>query len=144
MRNVLLFFSQEGRELSINTSARTLGELKQAQELTSGQLNNKKLTVRETSTTLESDESVLPDGDIVIFVYPIKSKAGLSALEEMEMLEGIRYLVKSAKEHHPVTEEVYGKPSNRFAQEAAKFGGPSVIDDEDEEEDEEDDDNRDF
>lgn len=135
MRNILLFFSQEGRELSINSSARTLGELKNSQELSAGQLNNKKLTVRETSTTLETDESVLPDGDIVIYVYPIKSKAGLTALEEQEILDGIRYLVKATREHNPPTEEVFGKQSNRFAKDAAKFDTGASRNDEDDDDD---------
>lgn len=74
MRTISLFFTQESREVMIDSDATTLGQLKSA--IPTESLGGKKLTVRETRSTLESDDSILPTGEFTLYVYPAKSKAG--------------------------------------------------------------------
>lgn len=112
-RSVTIFFTQEGKEVTVVSAARTLGELKGAPELAEYHLDGKKLTVRETRTTLETNESVLPEGDIVIFVYPVKSKAGLSYDEEQELLAKVRDI------HKAMFNQVVASPSAVRAEDPA-------------------------
>lgn len=123
MRTITLFFTQEGRELPIETSATTLGQLKQSAELRDTDLSRKKLTDRATRNTLENDDSVLPEGDGVIFVYPKDSKAGLTWQQEEDLLARVAALEKKVAllsgEATPMT---VGKPSSRFADEAKTLG----------------------
>lgn len=59
---------------SYTTTATTYGELQKELNLN---FNGKKVIVRETRHTLESAEAKLPDGDFILFVMPVKTKAGL-------------------------------------------------------------------
>lgn len=76
MRKVtVLSTNGEGRK-EVTTDVTTWGALKpliQEQGLT---VNNMKATVRSTKNTLESNDSVLPNEDFVIFLTPMKVKSG--------------------------------------------------------------------
>lgn len=88
MRNIILFFTSDNREVTVQSSARTLGELKS--QLTSENLSNKKLTVMETRATLESPSSVLPEGEFTLYVYPAQSKAGMEDYQKDEIVDALR------------------------------------------------------
>lgn len=101
MRNISLFFTQEGRELNLQSAATTLAELQRESALSSETLSGKKLTVKETRNTLETKESVLPEGDFTLYVYPAKSKAGLTEDQEKQLLADVASIKRTLDEHFP-------------------------------------------
>lgn len=76
LRKVTIFFNQDGKDITIETAARTLGELKDA--VKDYDLSNKKIVERQSRHTFDVDDAVLPEGDFTVYVYPRKSKAGAS------------------------------------------------------------------
>lgn len=74
-RKITVFDSQSANKQEFQSSAATWGEFKlEVNEIVT--FTDKKVTIRETRTTVESDEAMLPEGDIVLFVFQQKSKFG--------------------------------------------------------------------
>lgn len=73
-RKILIFFSQDGKELTHESAARSWGELRD--ELSTHDFGSKKVVDRETRHVFEVDEAVLPEGEFVLYIYPKKSKGG--------------------------------------------------------------------
>ena len=74
-RKITVFDSQSANKQEFQSSAATWGEFKsEVNEIVT--FADKRVTIRETRTTVESDEAMLPEGDIVLFVFQQKSKFG--------------------------------------------------------------------
>lgn len=76
MRRITVISTQKNDPKVYNSSATTWGELKHYVEADFGSLDNLKAVVKETRNSLESDQSVLPDGNCVILLTQTKIKAG--------------------------------------------------------------------
>lgn len=81
MRKVTIYSTKTKAQQVIETGVNTWGELKQLVNPEMG-VNSSKCMVRENRTTLESNEAVLPAGDITIFLYPEKVKSGIAAKKD--------------------------------------------------------------
>lgn len=68
----------QAQPISVETDARTLGELKEVEAVKNIGINWSEVSLVEkrTKTTLELDSALLPASDTIIFVSPIKTKAG--------------------------------------------------------------------
>ncbi len=73
-REIVLFFNAEGKEKTLRSDIKTLGELKRL--VKDYDLSNKKIMDQVTRAVFEADESIVPTGDFVLYIYPRKSKAG--------------------------------------------------------------------
>ena len=62
-----------GNTIEQTTSAVTYADLKAEIDLN---FEDKKVIIRETRNTLESDAAILPEGDFTLFVYPTRVKSG--------------------------------------------------------------------
>jgi len=71
-RKVTIWSTQERATQTIETSAKTWGELKK--ELSN--VGNTRAVIRETRNTLESGGAKLPDQDFTLFLYPEKVRSG--------------------------------------------------------------------
>lgn len=88
MRKITIITTQNSGRTEHQSSATTFGVLKS--EL-SGSINfgGTKVMIRETKTSIESDDSSLPAGDFVLFVMPQKTKAGFDSTLFPRTPEGI-------------------------------------------------------
>lgn len=75
-RKVVVFSMQDNSKEEIYTNAETWGQVKQENSKINSMSRGMKVTIKESRTTVESDESVLPDGDVTLFLFPAKVKAG--------------------------------------------------------------------
>jgi superfamily II DNA or RNA helicase len=68
----------------IQTAARTLGEFKKEESVIELEIdwNSVKLIDRPTKSTFELDEAVLPIVDVIMFITPLRTKAGLYTYKE--------------------------------------------------------------
>lgn len=74
--------------ITVETSATTLGELKKEVSIN---WNNTSVVVKDTKTSLPFDESVLPGGNALLFVFPQKSKSGAYTYKEAKAkIKGLR------------------------------------------------------
>lgn len=71
-RKVTIWSTQERSTQTIETSAKTWGELKN--ELSN--VGNTRAVIRETRNTLESGQAQLPNQDFTLFLYPEKVRSG--------------------------------------------------------------------
>ena len=71
-RKVTVWSTQERSTQTIETSAKTWGELKN--ELSN--VGNTRAVIRETRNTLESGQAQLPNQDFTLFLYPEKVRSG--------------------------------------------------------------------
>jgi hypothetical protein len=71
-RKVTVWSTQERSTQTIETSAKTWGELKN--ELSN--VGNTRAVIRETRNTLESGQAELPNQDFTLFLYPEKVRSG--------------------------------------------------------------------
>jgi hypothetical protein len=90
-REIVLFFNAEGKEKTIQSAVSTLAELKK--EVKDYDLSNKKIMEQTTRAVYEADESILPAGDFVLYIYPKKSKAGAASFSRItiEKLTSLDY-----------------------------------------------------
>lgn len=95
MRNVTIVSTQASTKVEISTSATTFGQL---QEEVGSRINfsGTKTMIRETKTSLESVDSVLPSGDFVLFVLPQKTKAGFDPAMFSNSASGILQAIGAA------------------------------------------------
>lgn len=75
MRKITVFQAQEGASqvIEVGENVSTWGEVK---SLVNFDLTNKKVVVQENQTTLELDDAKLPDGNVTLFIFNARSKAG--------------------------------------------------------------------
>lgn len=69
---------QTNESAPVETNARTWGEVKAASSRVRGMLGSGdvKLVIKQTKATIETDDVVLPEGDITVYIFPGKVKAG--------------------------------------------------------------------
>ena len=72
-RTIKIKTDEQAQLLTVETSATTLGELKREVNIN---WNNTSVVVKDTKTSLPFDESVLPSGNTILFVFPQKAKSG--------------------------------------------------------------------
>lgn len=72
---VITMFSTKGGKNKVETEATTWGELKPLVE-EKYDLSNLQATENKNKTTLTHPDAVLPEGDFVLFLRPIKTKSG--------------------------------------------------------------------
>jgi len=84
-RKVTIWSTQERATQTIETSAKTWGELKK--ELSN--VGNTRAVIRETSNTLESGGAKLPDQDFTLFLYPVAQVEGYKQ-EFSELMDSLR------------------------------------------------------
>ena len=70
---------EQAKLLTVETSATTLGELKREVDIN---WNNTSVVVKDTKTSLPFDDSVLPSGNTLLFVFPQKAKSGAYGYKE--------------------------------------------------------------
>ena len=90
MRKVLVFSTKSNTTTPVETSATNWGEL--SSYLTSKNLFNAsgmKAVVKETRSTLELKEAVLPDGDFVLILIPTKNESGAKVIKVEDLDEFI-------------------------------------------------------
>lgn len=79
MRTVTVFAMNTNQRRSIDTGARTWGEVKSADSGIRGMVtSDMKIVIKQTKAVIESDDTVLPDNDITIYLFPGKVKSGAS------------------------------------------------------------------
>ena len=86
MRKISIKSQQSDEIIHHESEARTLGELKEEME---GKIrfNDTRCIIKGSKATLEFDDSLLPEGEFVMFVYPQKSKGGDDAYDSMSFNE---------------------------------------------------------
>lgn len=70
---------EQAKLLTVETSATTLGELKKEVNI---DWNNTSVVVKDTKISLPFNDSVLPSGNTLLFVFPQKSKSGAYSYKE--------------------------------------------------------------
>jgi len=78
-RTIKIKTDEQAKLITVETSATTLGELKKEVNIN---WNNTSVVVRDTKTSLPFDESVLPPGNTLLFVFPQKAKSGAYSHKE--------------------------------------------------------------
>lgn len=78
-RTIKIKTDEQAKLLTVETSATTLGELKREVNIN---WNNTSVVVKDTKTSLPFDESVLPSGNTLLFVFPQKAKSGAYSYKE--------------------------------------------------------------
>lgn len=84
-RKVTVFSMNDNSRHVVETSAETWGQLKAESSQVVKMSRDMKVTIKENRTTIESDDSVLPDGDCTLFLFAAKVKAG--GLTEEKLIE---------------------------------------------------------
>lgn len=93
-RKVTVFSMQDNSRITADTNAETWGQLKSENSQINKMQRDMKVTIKENRTTIESDDSLLPDGDCTLFLFAAKVKAG--ATPEEKLIE--EYSTVKAKE----------------------------------------------
>lgn len=78
-RNIKIFNQESNQSIIITSDATTWAQLRN--EINSdGRIsaNNKSAIIRETKVTLEFDDSILPEGEFILFLFPVKVKSGVA------------------------------------------------------------------
>ena len=106
-RKVTIWSTQERSTQTIETSAKTWGELKSELPNT----GNSRAVIRETRNTLESGGAQLPNQDFTLFLYPEKVRSGRTVkvhkVEEAEWDNSVDTLVMDqVKEYKEEFEEL--------------------------------------
>jgi len=89
-RTVTLYSTKGGKQ-KVETDAKTWGELKPLVE-EHYDLKNLQPTENVNKTTLTHQDAVLPEGDFIIFLRPVKPKGGMDGVEGLSFRE-LRKLV---------------------------------------------------
>lgn len=89
VRNVKIY-TTAGVGGTIETNARTLGELLPTLHQREINTSGMKLLVGETKNELSMDDSVLPEGDFKLYLVPAKTKSGVDFEEMEENIEDIK------------------------------------------------------
>lgn len=88
MRQIKIY-TTVGTGGTIDTNARTLGELKPLLMEQGINFDNMKLVVGETKAELSLDEALLPESNFKIYLMPAKTKSGVDFDEMEERIEEI-------------------------------------------------------
>jgi hypothetical protein len=79
MRKVTVFSMNNSQRVQVSTSASTWGEVKgQSSDIRSMVTSDMKIVIKNTKAVIETDDTVLPDGDVTIYLFPGKVKSGVS------------------------------------------------------------------
>ena len=132
-RKVTVWSTQERSTQTIETSAKTWGELKN--ELSN--VGNTRAVIRETRNTLESGQAQLPNQDFTLFLYPEKVRSGrtvkVQKVKEAGWDNGVDTLVvEKVKEYTKEFDEIMegfapgkakklSKEDTKLAEEAAEL-----------------------
>ena len=132
-RKVTVWSTQERSTQTIETSAKTWGELKN--ELSN--VGNTRAVIRETRNTLESGQAELPNQDFTLFLYPEKVRSGRTV--KVQKVKGADFddavdtlVVEKVKEYTKEFEEIMegfapgkvkelSKEDTKLAEEAAEL-----------------------
>jgi len=86
-RKITVFDTMTSQKSEYRSSAETFGQFKSEVDV---DWTDKKVTVRETRVTLESDDAQLPESDIVLFLFKQKSKFGSGDKDESRVIKRLR------------------------------------------------------
>lgn len=89
-RTIKIKTDEQAKLLTVETSATTLGELKKEVNI---DWNNTSVVVKDTKISLPFNDSVLPSGNTLLFVFPQNSKSG--AYNYKEAKDKIKALKKA-------------------------------------------------
>lgn len=104
---IVTVFTSKGKKQKIETEATTWGELKpQVQE--HYDLSNLQPTENVNKTTLTHQDAVLPTGNFVLFLRPVKTKSGIDGVEGLGFRD-LRKLVTSDEIKEHLNNQVDGK-----------------------------------
>lgn len=83
----------------VNTSATTWGGVKRDSSAISSMVkNDMKIVIKQTKAVIESEETILPSGDITIYLFPGKVKSGAASeqakAKAKEILTGLADALK--------------------------------------------------
>lgn len=78
-RTIKIKTDEQAKLLTVETSATTLGELKREVNIN---WDNTSVVVKDTKTSLPFNDSVLPSGNTLLFVFPQKAKSGAYSYKE--------------------------------------------------------------
>ena len=92
MRQIKIY-TTVGTGGTIDTNARTLGELKPLLMEQGINFDNMKLVVGETKAELSLDEALLPESNFKIYLMPAKTKSGVDFDEMEEKIEEMEIAV---------------------------------------------------
>lgn len=92
---------QDNSRHVVETSAETWGQLKAESSQVAKMSRDMKVTIKENRTTIESDDSLLPDTECTLFLFAAKVKAG--GLTEEKLIED--YAATKANELVDATEK---------------------------------------
>lgn len=87
MRYVTVIHTSSQQQVTKSTDAKTWGELKSLHSEIATLSSGMKAVIKETKTTIESEESVLPNSDTVIYLTMGKVKAGINAITQKAINE---------------------------------------------------------
>lgn len=103
-RTIKIKTDEQASLITVETSATTLGELKKEVSIN---WDNTSVVVKDTKTSLPFDESILPGGNTLLFVFPQKSKSGaynykeakakIKALKEVGVTIPFNYTIASTE-----------------------------------------------
>lgn len=98
MRKVVVFNMGDNTRQQIDTNAVTWGEVLQASSsIRSMVAPDMQIVIKQTKTTIQSEQAVLPDGDVMIYLTPGKVKSGKAK-------KGASYKTKLTKQIQPLVE----------------------------------------
>jgi hypothetical protein len=110
MRTVTIFSTKGSNKTKIQSDAKVWGELKSAVAAEGYDLSTLAATENINRCGLDNDLSVLPEGDFVIFLRPVKTKSGVelpngSDTSRRELKAIIKEFGKDLKDHLKTIEE---------------------------------------
>ena len=123
-RQINIVSTQTNNIEQVESSARTLGELKQ--EVSGISWANKNLIVRETRNSLEVNDAELPSGGFTLYVMPQKTKSGTIDIDNLKYND-LRRLAKryGIPYHHQLKEDLKAQIKHELA--AEEGASPSYV-----------------
>jgi hypothetical protein len=104
---IVTLFSTKGGKQKVETDATTWGELKPLVE-EHYDLSNLQPTENVNKTTLTHQDAVLPEGEFVLFLRPVKTKSGIDGVENLGFRD-LRALVTTDDIKSHLNNQVSGK-----------------------------------
>jgi hypothetical protein len=122
MRTVTVFSMNDNGRETLRTSATTWGQVKaESSAIRSMVKSDMKVVIKQTKAVIESEDTILPNDDVTIYLFPGKVKSGdntESKIKELaeQLIDGF---VKCMKQDMEETSEKL-----RVLQEASNTGDP--------------------
>jgi hypothetical protein len=90
MRNITIASTGKGSAKVIRSGVETWGGLKDVLGSEFGNLSQMRAVVRETRNDLQSDDAILPEGDFTLLLNTMHIKAGVTDVDVVKILEGLK------------------------------------------------------